>query len=115
MSDPAALELTQISKSFGALQALRNVDFSLLPSEVHALLGENGAGKSTLMHIADGMLRPDAGVIRVGGRAVALHSPRGARASGIGMVHQHFTSLAALTVRDDLRPAVDPGLRRRRP
>ena len=111
MSDAPVLELSRISKSFGALQALRGVDFSLLPNEVHALLGENGAGKSTLMHIADGMLRPDAGVIRVGGRAVALHSPRDARALGIGMVHQHFTSIAALTVGENLRLAVGRGSR----
>jgi simple sugar transport system ATP-binding protein len=111
MTDPAALELTRISKSFGALQALRGVDFSLLPGEVHALLGENGAGKSTLMHIADGMLQPDTGAVRVGGRTVALHSPRDARALGIGMVHQHFTSIAALTVGENLRLAVGRGSR----
>src|ERR1051325_4839266 len=111
MTDSAALELTRIGKSFGALQALRDVDFSLQPGEVHALLGENGAGKSTLMHIADGMLQPDTGAIRVGGRAGALHSPRDARALGIGMVHQHFTSIAALTVAENLRLAVGRGAR----
>src|ERR1051325_7608611 len=111
MTDSAALELTRIGKSFGALQALRDVDFSLQPGEVHALLGENGAGKSTLMHIADGMLLPDAGVIRVGGRAVALHSPRDARALGIGRVPQHFTGSAALTVEENLRLAVGRRLR----
>ena len=106
MSEAPALELSGITRVFGPVQALRGVDFSLQPGEVHALLGENGAGKSTLMHIADGMLQPDAGVIRVGGRAVALHSPRDARALGIGMVHQHFTSIAALTVGENLRLAV---------
>ena len=70
--------------------------------EVHALVGENGAGKSTLMHIAGGMVPPDAGTIQVDGREVRLHSPRDARALGIGMVHQHFTSIPGLTVGENL-------------
>ncbi len=105
MSEPA-LELVGIGKRFGSVEALRGVDFVLRPGEVHALLGENGAGKSTLLHIAFGLIRVDRGVIRVRGREVALHSPREARALGIGMVHQHFTSIGALTVAENLRLAV---------
>ncbi len=74
----------------------------MAPGEVHALVGENGAGKSTLMHIAYGMLAPDAGFILVEGRVVKLASPRDARALGIGMVHQHFTSIGGLTVGDNI-------------
>ena len=96
------LELRGIRKSFGPVRAVRGADFSLAAGEVHALVGENGAGKSTLMHIAGGMVPPDAGTIHVDGREVRLHSPRDARALGIGMVHQHFTSIAGLTVGENL-------------
>jgi simple sugar transport system ATP-binding protein len=97
-----ALELRGIVKRFGPVQALRGADFILAAGEVHALLGENGAGKSTLMHVAYGLLRPDAGVIVVRGRTVIPRSPRDARRLGIGMVHQHFTSVAALTVAENV-------------
>ncbi len=100
------LELRGISKSYGPVQALRGADFALVPGEVHALVGENGAGKSTLLHIAYGMIAPDAGVIRVRGRETIVRSARAARALGIGMVHQHFTSIGALTVAENLALAV---------
>jgi simple sugar transport system ATP-binding protein len=109
VSEAPVLELLGIVKTFGPVRALGGVDFTLRSGEVHALLGENGAGKSTLMHIADGMLVPDAGIIRVLGRAVALRSPRDARGLGLGLVHQHFTSIAALTVEENLRLAVGRG------
>jgi ABC-type uncharacterized transport system ATPase subunit len=70
------------------------------------LLGENGAGKSTLMHVAFGMIPPDRGTIAVNGRRVRLASPRDARRLGIGMVHQHFTSIESLTVRENLELAI---------
>ncbi|MBW8772074.1 MAG: ATP-binding cassette domain-containing protein [Gemmatimonadetes bacterium] len=94
----AALRLLGIRKSFGPTLALDGADLTLLPGTTHALLGENGAGKSTLMHIAAGLLRPDAGTIEIGGTARALRGVREARQFGIGMVHQHFTSVDALTV-----------------
>jgi general nucleoside transport system ATP-binding protein len=96
------LELRNIRKSFGPVRAVRGADFALVPGEVHALVGENGAGKSTLMHIAYGMIAPDAGSILVDGRTVKLASPRDARALRIGMVHQHFTSIGALSVRENI-------------
>jgi len=99
---PPLLELRNIRKSFGPVRAVRGADFALAPGEVHALVGENGAGKSTLMHIAYGMVVPDDGTILVDGRAVKLASPRDARALGIGMVHQHFTSIGGLTVRENI-------------
>lgn len=101
-----ALELIGITKSFGSVQALRGADFVVRAGEVHALLGENGAGKSTLLHIAFGMTTPDRGTFRVRGREVTLRSPREARALGLGMVHQHFTSVGALTVEENIRLAV---------
>ena len=84
------------------MRAVRGVDFALAPGEVHALVGENGAGKTTLMHVAFGMIAPDAGSILVNGRPVTLGSPRDARAHRIGMVHQHFTSIGGLTVEENI-------------
>jgi general nucleoside transport system ATP-binding protein len=107
----AALELRGIRRRFGPVEALRGADFVLREGEVHALLGENGAGKSTLMHVAFGLVRADEGVVRVRGREVRLTRPDDAKALGIGMVHQHFTSIPALTVAENLRLA--RGRRRR--
>jgi simple sugar transport system ATP-binding protein len=91
-----------IVKRFGSVQALHGADFALAPGEVHALLGENGAGKTTLMHVAFGLVRPDAGEIAVAGVPRAVGSPRVARRLGLGMVHQHFTSVPALTVAENV-------------
>jgi simple sugar transport system ATP-binding protein len=102
VSSDLRLELSGISKQFGSVRALRGADFSLARGEVHALLGENGAGKSTLMHIAFGMVRPDAGTVRVDGKVAGIRSPRDARALGMGMVHQHPTSIGALTVAENV-------------
>jgi simple sugar transport system ATP-binding protein len=98
----SALELRGVVKSFGSVRALRGADFVLAPGEVHALLGENGAGNSTLLQVANGMITPEAGVLRLHGQPVAFRSPRSARAAGIGMVHQHFTSIPALTVQENI-------------
>lgn len=99
---PPVLELVGIEKRFGPVQALRGADFMLAEGEVHALLGENGAGKSTLMHIAYGLVRPDGGQVRVNGLERPVSSPREARKLGIGMVHQHFTAVPALTVAENV-------------
>ena len=96
------LELAGIDKRFGSVHALRGVDFALDRGEVHALLGENGAGKSTLMHVAYGLVRPDSGEVRVDGARRRIATPRIARGLGIGMVHQHFTSVPALTVAENV-------------
>jgi ABC-type uncharacterized transport system ATPase subunit len=109
MSEAAILELRGIVKSFGSVQALRGAEFVLAAGEVHALLGENGAGKSTLLHIASGILAPDRGRILRHGHEVVLDSPRAARAWGIRMVHQHFTTIGALTVRENLVLAAGRG------
>jgi general nucleoside transport system ATP-binding protein len=102
LSVGSVLELRGIVKRFGSVRALQEVDFAIAAGEVEALLGENGAGKSTLMHIAYGLVRPDAGTIRVQGINRAIGSPRQARALGIGMVHQHFTGVPALTVAENI-------------
>jgi general nucleoside transport system ATP-binding protein len=99
---PPVLELAGIQKRFGSVQALRGADFVLAAGEVHALLGENGAGKSTLMHVAYGLVRRDSGQVRIDGVAHPVSSPREARRLGIGMVHQHFTAVPALTVAENV-------------
>jgi general nucleoside transport system ATP-binding protein len=101
MSAPA-LELAAIHKHFGSVHALRGADFVLRSGELHALLGENGAGKTTLMRVAYGLVRPDAGRVLLGGVPRVVHSPRTARKLGIGMVHQHSTSIPALTVAENV-------------
>ncbi len=97
-----ALALSGISKRFGAVTALQDVAFELAPGEIHALLGENGAGKSTLMKIAFGMVAADAGRTLLHGTAATLKNPTDARRHGIGMVHQHFTSIPALSVAENV-------------
>ena len=97
-----ALELREIDKRYGAVVALDGAGLVVRPGTVHAVLGENGAGKTTLMRVAYGMVRPDAGDIRVAGSVVRFASPLGAIAAGIGMVHQHFTLVPAMTVAENL-------------
>ncbi len=96
------LELRGIRKRFGSAIALDGADFVLARGEVHGRLGETGAGKSTLMHLAFGLLKPDDGTIGVRGQTVAFRDPAAAKRLGIGMVHQHFTSIPALTVEENL-------------
>ena len=100
------LELQGITKRFDSVLALHEVDFTLQRGEVHALLGENGAGKSTLLHIAYGMMSPDSGTIRLSGNEVRFHSPRQAREKHLGMVHQHFSSIDAFTVQENVELAL---------
>lgn len=97
-----AFELRHISKRFGSLQALSDVSFKLRAGTVHTLLGENGAGKSTLMRIAFGMIKPDKGEIRIHNEAVKFKSPANAIALKIGMVHQNFMLVPAMTVAENV-------------
>lgn len=96
------LELLDIHKRFGALAALDGVSVRIAAGRVHGVLGENGAGKSTLMNVAYGLIRPDAGRVRVEGREVRFGSPADAIAAGIGMVHQHFMLAGAMSVLDNI-------------
>ena len=98
----SALRLSGITRHFGAVAAVRDVSLDVRAGTVHALLGENGAGKTTLMRIAYGMTAPDAGRIAVMDRDVAFRSPADAIALGVGMVHQHFTLVPAMTVAENL-------------
>ena len=99
---PPALELSHVSKRYGSVVALDDAGLAVRSGTIHAVLGENGAGKTTLLRVAYGMLRPEAGHIRVAGREMRLTSPLDAIAAGIGMVHQHFTLVPAMTVAENL-------------
>lgn len=94
----SGLEFQQISRSFGAVRALRSVSFSVVEGEAHALVGENGAGKSTLLKILAGILRPDQGTVSWRGVPLHLSTPRDALERGIGMVYQEMLSFPNLTV-----------------
>ncbi len=98
----ALLEMHGISKSFGGVAALRDVDFVLRRGEIHGLVGENGAGKSTLMKIIAGLHTQYAGRMAIDGRAVHFRSARDALAAGIGMVHQELSVVPDLTVAENV-------------
>lgn len=101
-SAKTALELTNITKRFGALVANQSISLRLARGEVLALLGENGAGKSTLMSILFGHYTADEGEIKVFGHTLPGGNPKAALAAGIGMVHQHFTLADNLSVLDNV-------------
>ena len=102
MSNPPLLELTDVTKSFGAIRALRSARLDLRAGEIHALAGENGAGKSTLMNIVDGILQPDGGEIRIDGELVRIDSPATAQRLGIGFVHQEIALCADISVAENI-------------
>ncbi|HVL36811.1 MAG TPA: ATP-binding cassette domain-containing protein, partial [Burkholderiales bacterium] len=85
---PAAVVMRGITKRFGAVVANDGIDFDLAPGEIHGLLGENGSGKTTLMSILYGLVRPDAGEILLGARALALRGPSDALHAGIALIPQ---------------------------
>jgi len=94
----AGLEFRNVRKSFGAVQALKGVSFSVADGEAHALVGENGAGKSTLLKILAGIIHPDAGELYWRGERLTMTSPRDALERGIGMVYQEMLSFPNLSV-----------------
>jgi simple sugar transport system ATP-binding protein len=97
-----ALELRGISKRFGSLAALSSVSLDVQAGEVHCLLGENGAGKSTLCNVIFGVHRPDEGSLKLLGRPFAPESPAHALASGVAMVHQHFSLVGNMTALENM-------------
>jgi ribose transport system ATP-binding protein len=96
------LELKGISKTFGGVEALRGVDFALLPGEIHGLVGENGAGKSTLMKIIAGVHPEFSGRLLLDGQEKRFRSARDAHAAGIAMVHQELSVAPDLTVAENV-------------
>src|SRR5215475_2357319 len=98
----ALVELAGISKSFGPVKVLKEVDFDVRSGEVHALLGENGAGKSTLIKIIAGLITADGGETRVEGRPTRFASPREAASHGIATVYQELLLFPELTVAENI-------------
>ncbi len=102
------LEATGVSKTYGAVVALKSASLAVRPGEVHALMGANGAGKSTLVKILTGAVRPDAGRIVVHGRERTVHSPADARHGGIVSVYQEPALIPDLDIRSNLRLTETP-------
>jgi simple sugar transport system ATP-binding protein len=102
MASETLVSLQGVSKAFGEVVALDNVDFSVREGEIHGLLGENGAGKSTLMKILYGLYAPDEGVITMDGSTVEISSPYDSIQLGIGMVHQVSTLVPEFTALENI-------------
>ena len=96
------LDMTAISKSFGANRVLNDVGFALDRGEIVALLGANGAGKSTLMKIMTGLYRKDAGTVAIDGASVEMDSPATAMRHGIRLVPQELSVLPELSVAENI-------------
>ena len=96
------LQLTSVTKSFGAVRALKGVSFDLRAGEVHALLGENGAGKSTLIKVVTGAHRPDGGTMEVMGRVVDHITPASAHQLGIACIYQQPALFPDLSVAENI-------------
>ena len=101
------LRLTNVTKFFAAVRALREVSFELLAGEVHALVGENGAGKSTLIKIITGALQPDSGKIEIDGVTVPRLSPASAHAAGIAAIYQQPALFPDLSVTENIALALE--------
>jgi rhamnose transport system ATP-binding protein len=98
----ALLQLTNVTKSFGAVRALKGVSFELKAGEIHALLGENGAGKSTLIKIITGAHRPDSGTIQIDGREVQNLAPASAHQLGVACIYQQPALFPDLTAAENI-------------
>ena len=102
MTGVPILEMRNISKAFGGVQALRDVSFSCRKGKVHALVGENGAGKSTLIKILVGAYRADSGEIVFNGQRYAGFTAREAMANGISIIYQDLNLVQFMTVAENI-------------
>lgn len=96
------LEMRSITKIFPGIRALDDVQFSLRPGEIHALVGENGAGKSTFIKVLAGVHQPDGGEILLGGERIVMRDPVTAERHGIATIHQHAASYPDLSVAENI-------------
>ena len=103
MTTQPLLDASGVAKNYGAVAALRNASLSVLPGEVHALMGANGAGKSTLVKILTGAVKPSAGRVLIRGETRAIHSPAEARRAGLVPVYQEPSLIPDLDVAANLR------------
>ena len=109
-SAPPALELIGISKSFGPVQANKDISIRVMPGTIHGIIGENGAGKSTLMSILFGFYKADEGDIKINGRHTQIPDSQAAIAAGIGMVFQHFKLVHNFTVLENIILGAEGGV-----
>ncbi|PTE22197.1 heme ABC transporter ATP-binding protein [Cereibacter changlensis JA139] len=107
--DSLAIELRGISKSFGPVQANKDISIQVRRGSIHGIIGENGAGKSTLMSILYGFYRADAGEIYIGGRLTPIPDSQSAIRAGIGMVFQHFKLVQNFTVLENVILGAEEG------
>src|SRR3954465_4383927 len=98
----ALLRVRGVSKSFGAVAAVRDVSFDLTGGEAHALVGENGAGKSTIVKMLAGVHRPDTGTLRGHGTDGEFAGPAAAKATGIAVIYQEPTLFPDLSVAENI-------------
>src|SRR4051794_31598789 len=104
----ALLRVRGVSKSFGAVAAVRDVSFDLSGGEAHALVGENGAGKSTIVKMLAGVHRPDAGTLELDGAPIELTGPADAKAAGIAVIYQEPTLFPDLSVAENIAMGRQP-------
>jgi len=104
----ARLEMKGVCKRFGATTALADVDLTVQPGQVHALVGENGAGKSTLMKVLSGAVRPDAGHMMLDGASYRPTGPLDARRRGVAMIYQELSLAPHLSVEDNIMLGMEP-------
>ncbi len=97
-----AIELKNITKTFGSIVANKNVNLTVDKGEILSLLGENGSGKTTLMNMISGIYFPDAGQIFIDGKEVVIKSPKDAFDHKIGMIHQHFKLVDIFTAAENI-------------
>jgi rhamnose transport system ATP-binding protein len=102
------VEVRDVTKSFGAVAAVRGCTFPLYPGEVHALVGENGAGKSTIVKMLAGVHRPDTGTVSVDGTEVEFHGPGDAKNAGIAVIYQEPTLFPDLSVAENIVMGAHP-------
>src|SRR5579864_8764388 len=97
MSEPI-VQLSQVTKTFGGVQAVKAIDLTIAAGEIVGLVGENGAGKSTLIKLLSGVHSPDGGTIRIAGHEVQFAAPRDALAAGVATIHQELECFPQLSI-----------------
>src|SRR5919198_979813 len=99
---PPFVSAVAVNKSYGGAQALRGVSLSIVPGEVHGLVGANGAGKSTLIRVLAGLTEPDSGEIVIDGRPVTIATPHRASELGMSFIHQELAFVPGMTVLENI-------------
>lgn len=102
MNSTPVLEMRNIAKAFGKFYALKGVDLTVYPGEIHALMGENGAGKSTLMKVLAGAYTATSGEILIDGKPFHIRTPKDALSAGITLIYQEMQLAPNLSVAENI-------------